>query len=179
MAVWCKVNNLSLNVSKTKEMIVDYKRKRGEHASIHIDRAVMERVESFKFLGIHITKDLTWSTHTDTVVKRERQRLFPLRRLIRFSMGAQISKFYSCTIKSILNCSALDPQNATKGTSLGPSSLPSRTSISGGVRGRLEKLPKTPATQAIDCSLYYRSANCTGASAHGPTGSETASTPKP
>jgi hypothetical protein len=63
LAVWCQDNNLSLNVMKTKELIVDYRRKRGEHAPIHINRAVVERVESFKLLGIHITKDLTWSTH--------------------------------------------------------------------------------------------------------------------
>jgi hypothetical protein len=44
-------------------------------------------------------------------------------------------------------------------TSLGPSSLPSRISISGGVRAKPQKLPKTPATQAIDCSLCYHPAN--------------------
>ncbi len=28
-------------------------------------------VNSFKFLGVHITEDLTWSTHTDAVLKEE------------------------------------------------------------------------------------------------------------
>ena len=32
LAVWCQDNNLSLNVIKTKEMIVDYRKKRTEHA---------------------------------------------------------------------------------------------------------------------------------------------------
>ena len=32
-AVWYQDNNLSLNVIKTKEMIVDYRKKRTEHAS--------------------------------------------------------------------------------------------------------------------------------------------------
>jgi hypothetical protein len=31
LAVWCQDNNLSLNFSKTTELIVDYRRKRGEH----------------------------------------------------------------------------------------------------------------------------------------------------
>jgi hypothetical protein len=35
LAVWCQDNNLSLNVSKTKELIDDYRRKRGEHIPIH------------------------------------------------------------------------------------------------------------------------------------------------
>ena len=63
----------------------------------------MEQVESFKFLGVHITNKLTWSKHTKTVVMRARQNLFPLRRPKRFGMGCQILKrFYSCTIESIL-----------------------------------------------------------------------------
>ena len=31
LAVWCQNNNLSLNVTKTKEMIVDYRKRRTEH----------------------------------------------------------------------------------------------------------------------------------------------------
>ena len=87
LAVWCQDNNLSLNVSKTKELIVDFRKWRAEHASIHIDGAVVERIVSFNFLDVYITKDLSWSKHTNTVVKRARQRLFPLRRLKRFGMG--------------------------------------------------------------------------------------------
>ena len=41
---WCQNNNLSLNVTKTKEMIVDYRKRRTEHTPILIDRAVMEQV---------------------------------------------------------------------------------------------------------------------------------------
>ena len=41
-----------------------------EHPPIHIDGTAVEKVESFKFLGIHITDNLKWSTHTDSVVKK-------------------------------------------------------------------------------------------------------------
>jgi hypothetical protein len=66
LAGWCQNNNLSLNVTKTKEMIVDYRKRRSEHAPIVIDRAVVEQVESFKFLGVHINNKLEWSKHTTT-----------------------------------------------------------------------------------------------------------------
>ena len=102
LSVWCQDNNLSLNVSKTKEMIMDYRKRRAEQAPIYIDRAEVERVESFKFLSVHITNKLSWSKHTKTVVQRARQHLFPLRSLKRFGMGPQILKrFNSCTIESI------------------------------------------------------------------------------
>jgi hypothetical protein len=103
LAVWCKDNSISLNVRKTKDLIVDYRKRRAEPAPINIDGTVVERVESFKFLGVQITNKLSWSKHTKTVVMRARQNLFPLKRLKRFGMGPQILKrFYSCTIERIL-----------------------------------------------------------------------------
>jgi hypothetical protein len=66
-------------VIKTKELIVDYKKRRAEQARINMDETEVECVESFKVLGLHITNKLSWSKHTKTVVKRARQHLFPLR----------------------------------------------------------------------------------------------------
>uniref|UniRef100_A0AAZ3QEV2 Reverse transcriptase domain-containing protein n=1 Tax=Oncorhynchus tshawytscha TaxID=74940 RepID=A0AAZ3QEV2_ONCTS len=118
LAGWCQNNNLSLSVTNTKEMIVDYKKRRTEHAPILIDGGVVEQVESVKFLGVHINNKLEWSKHTKTVVKRARQSLLTLRKRNRFVMSPEILKrFYSCNIESILigcisawygNCSASD-----------------------------------------------------------------------
>ena len=58
LAVWCQDNN-SLNVIKTKELIVDYRKRRAEQAPININGAVVELVESFKFLGVHIANRLS------------------------------------------------------------------------------------------------------------------------
>jgi uncharacterized protein YneR len=68
LAVWCQDNHL--NINNTKELIVDYRKQRAEHFPIHTDGAEVKQVESFKFLGVHSTKELSWSTHTKTVVKR-------------------------------------------------------------------------------------------------------------
>ena len=47
LAVWCQDNNLSLNVSKTKELIVDYWKRWAKQDPMNIDKVVVERVESF------------------------------------------------------------------------------------------------------------------------------------
>ena len=52
-------------------MIVDYRKKRTEHAPFLIDGAAVEQVERFKFLAVHITNKLSWSKHTKTDLKRE------------------------------------------------------------------------------------------------------------
>jgi transposase InsO family protein len=108
---------------------VDYRKRRAKQAPINIDRAVVERVKSFQFLGVHITNKLSWSKHIRTVMKRARQHLFLLRRLKRLGMGPQSLKtFYSCTVESILTgcittwhgtCSASE-RKALEGSAYGP-----------------------------------------------------------
>ncbi len=78
----------------------------------------MERVSSTKFLGVHITDDLTWTTNTTSLIKKVQQRLHFLRRLKRASFPPPIlTTFYRGTIESMLtscitvwygNCSAAD-----------------------------------------------------------------------
>jgi hypothetical protein len=58
LAILCHDNKLSLNVIKTEKMIVDYRKRRTEHIPILVDGAVVEQVESFKILGVHITNML-------------------------------------------------------------------------------------------------------------------------
>lgn len=47
-------NNLSRNVDKTKEMVVDIRRNRVDQSTLHINGTILERVKSFKFLGVHM-----------------------------------------------------------------------------------------------------------------------------
>jgi hypothetical protein len=44
LTMWCKDNNLSLNVIKTNEIIVDYRKRRTKHDPILIGGAVVEQV---------------------------------------------------------------------------------------------------------------------------------------
>ncbi|KAI3364846.1 hypothetical protein L3Q82_001032 [Scortum barcoo] len=102
---WCQDNNLHLNVSKTKELIVDFRRRqREEHAPLSINGTTVERVNSFRFLGVHISEDLTWTHHTDFITKSARQRLFFLHAGCGGSTWTPriLCSFYRCTIESIL-----------------------------------------------------------------------------
>jgi hypothetical protein len=75
----------------------------------------VERVKTLNFLGVHITEDLKWSRHTDTVVKKVQQRLYNLRQLNKSDMAPKtLTNFYRCTILSGCitawygNCTALN-----------------------------------------------------------------------
>ena len=97
---WCQENTLSLN--KTKELIVDFRKPQRENAPIYIAGAAVEKVESFKFLGLHITDILKRSTHKDSVVKKAQQRLFNLRRLRKCGLSPKTRKLLQ--IQDALDC---------------------------------------------------------------------------
>ncbi len=61
---------LSLNVSTTKELIVDFrKRQQRPYSPLMISGTPVESVSSFKYLGVNISEDPTWTTHIHTRVK--------------------------------------------------------------------------------------------------------------
>ncbi|KAI3375577.1 hypothetical protein L3Q82_003700 [Scortum barcoo] len=67
----------------------------------------VERVSSFKFLGIHISENLSWTANTSSLIKKAHQRLFFLRTLKKnhLSTAIPMGNFYRCAIESILtNC---------------------------------------------------------------------------
>ncbi len=113
---WCQDNCLSLNVSKTKELIVDFrKRQQRPYTPLMISGTPVERVSIFKYLGVNISEDLTWTAHIQTQVKKARQRLYHLRQLRKFRVSPAILKtFYSGTIESVLTqCISVWYSNAT------------------------------------------------------------------
>ncbi|XP_020780116.1 olfactory receptor 1-like [Boleophthalmus pectinirostris] len=79
LTTWCRDNNLQLNVSKIKEIVVDFQRGHTQHQTLTINGAVVERVSSTTFLGVHISED-SWTT---ALVKKAQQRLYYLQKLKR------------------------------------------------------------------------------------------------
>ena len=105
---WCDSNNLFLNVSKTKEMIIDFRRNKPFYEPIIIDETEVEQIDVFKFLGIYITNDLTWHFNCTELLKKARQRLYFLRVLSSFKVNKDILvNFYSCIIESIITSNIL------------------------------------------------------------------------
>ena len=73
------------------------------YTPLSINGTPVERVDTFKYLCVQITEDLTLFTHLDTVVKKARQRLYHLRRLNEFRASkTDLQSFYSSTIESFL-----------------------------------------------------------------------------
>ena len=73
---WCKENNLTLNVKKTKEIIVDFRCQKANPQPFIINGEEVERTSCFKFLGVMLSEDLKWKMNTTATVKKAQQRLY-------------------------------------------------------------------------------------------------------
>ena len=67
---WCNGNNLELNVNKTKEMIVDFRRKKSSLSPLGVDGRTVEIVQHFKFLSSTICRNVKWELNVVNIVKK-------------------------------------------------------------------------------------------------------------
>lgn len=100
---WCRANNLLINTRKTKELVVDFRRQKSNVQPLLIDGVCVERVTTFRFLGIELQEDLSWSVNTRGLVKKAQQRLYFLRILRKNHLPQKLLlAFYHCAIESVL-----------------------------------------------------------------------------
>ena len=67
---WLLANQLSLNFNKTKFMVFHSGRRHVVYPILSINGTVIERVDTFNFLGLHISHDLKWKTHIQTLSQK-------------------------------------------------------------------------------------------------------------
>jgi len=92
-----------MNVKKTKEIIVDFRRCKEVPRPLIMNGEEVEKVSRFTFLGIMISEDLKWEINTTHMVKKAQQRLYFLRLLKNNNLSAELLKtFYQCSIESVL-----------------------------------------------------------------------------
>ena len=87
LSIWCQNNNLSLNVDKTKELIIDFRKTKSDKLpNMLIDKPV-EVVTNFKFLGIQTSDSLSWSLNISCTINKAQQRLYFLRCLKKYGVS--------------------------------------------------------------------------------------------
>jgi len=72
---WISVNHLRFNVTKCKSMLISRKRNPLQRPVLSLCGEVLEQVECFKYLGVLLTSDLTWSKHTESIYAKAKKLL--------------------------------------------------------------------------------------------------------
>ena len=63
ITTWCKNNFLDLNVTKTNELLIDFRKQPPAVSPITINGEIVERVEKYKYLGIILDNKLKFDSN--------------------------------------------------------------------------------------------------------------------
>ncbi len=157
---WCQENHLSLNIDKTKELVVDFRRQSREHlwsgwaalsssvfTSPRISHGLLTQMQCWRR---HISASSSWEGWGS--LERAPASSDP-------STPALWRASWPAASPPGLETEPLATAGLCKGSCELPATLlevsfpPSRTSTPGGVQGKPRGLSKTPATRPTDCSL--------------------------
>ena len=83
---WSCNNDMRISTTKTKEMVICFRRDRTFVDSlpyIYMNGNYIERVSQAKVLGVTISSDLCWNAHVDEIISKARKRVYMIYQLNR------------------------------------------------------------------------------------------------
>ena len=99
---------LELNVTKAKEMFIDFNKHGGCRTATTIHGQPVEVVQEYKYLGTVMDDKLRFDSNTEVILKKCQQRQYFLRKLYSFGVSRKILNiFYTSFIESILTFSSI------------------------------------------------------------------------
>ena len=74
-------NYLYLNVSKTKELCIDFRKNQRCPKPVYIKGEAVERVDTYKYLGVVFDSNVNWKENINSVLKKVNLRMYCMRKL--------------------------------------------------------------------------------------------------
>ena len=103
---WCDNNFLDLNVQKTKEMLIDFRKNPAAVPDLFIHGTKVERVNEYKYLGTIIDDKLNFTKNVDSIHRKCRSRIYCLQKLRSLNVNRKVLQgFYRCFIESVITFS--------------------------------------------------------------------------
>jgi len=90
---WSQTNFMNINTKKTKEMLLGTIVKNPPPA-LQLNGQTLERVKTYKLLGLHVTDSLKWNVHVSSICSKAAQRLHFLKQLKRAAMSYEDLLYY-------------------------------------------------------------------------------------
>ncbi len=110
ISLWVDSHDLSINAKKTKLMVVSRKRSPPSPVIV-LKGAPIERVSSFRYLGVVLSSDLSWSLHIQATCSKARRLLGFLYRNFTLADKRCLSYLYCILVRPVLeySCCVWDP----------------------------------------------------------------------
>jgi len=106
---WTVNNDMQINISKTKEIILG-RISQDNLELLSTPAGIVERVTTFKLLGIHLDGTVTWSTHVNAITSKATKPLYFLKQLTRAGVPCrELAYFIFTPQSSVLSLSTRPP----------------------------------------------------------------------
>lgn len=104
ICLYASSHGMKLNPFKFKELQIDFLQyKPSDLPPLQMSGSVIEQVSSYKLLGVHLSHNLSWSIHSDYIVKKAHKRLYVLRVLTKSGLPpADLIQVYGSLVRPIL-----------------------------------------------------------------------------
>jgi len=95
-------NGMNVNGKKTKEMMIGPITKNPPR-QLTLRGETVDRVATFKLLGVHVSNDLKWAQHVDAISAKVASRLYFLKQLKRTGVSlSDLLCFYTTVVRPVL-----------------------------------------------------------------------------
>ena len=97
---------MMINEKKTKEMLIHFGKlvSKTEVPLIKINNIEIERVKTFKLLGVVFSSDLSWNHHVSYMVNKISKRYYIIYQMVKVGVApSDIITVYSSMIRSVLD----------------------------------------------------------------------------
>lgn len=99
LAFWCCQWQMEINVSKTKAMT--FTRTHNPELSYYTIQGIpVEKVSTFKYLGVHLSSDLSWNEHINTITSKASKTLGFIKRNLYLANSATKLLAYTTLVRS-------------------------------------------------------------------------------
>ena len=101
---YASLRRMKRTSKKCKEMIINLMQYSLSSSHLTVGGSVIERVLTYKLLGVYISEDLSWNAHIEHIVKKANKRLYAQRTLkkeVTFTI-MQLVQVYCSIVRSVL-----------------------------------------------------------------------------
>ena len=113
---WLVSNKLTLNILKSKFMIVSNKKRVNDNFNVYINGSPLQRCDQYKYLGVIIDKNLSWKSHVEHISAKISKACGVLSKLRHCLSSSILVEIYHALIHSYLRYGILAWGNASEAT---------------------------------------------------------------
>ena len=94
---WSNANRMTLNAKKTKDMWICFGKSIPQPPNLYIGDVMIERVSSFKLLGVSCQSNMKWNSHVKEITHKGNRRLCHLRQCRKAHLPTEVGLATYCT----------------------------------------------------------------------------------